>query len=47
MSKRVTIYLDEDLHRALDADDLAALEDRANEPVYALEEVLARAKTGP
>ena len=62
---RATIYLDEELHRALkvkaaatdrtiseivneavrrdlaeDADDLAAFEDRADEPVYAYEEVV-------
>jgi predicted transcriptional regulator len=62
---RATIYLDEELHRALkmkaaatdrtiseivneavrrdlaeDADDLAAFEDRADEPVYAFEEVV-------
>jgi predicted transcriptional regulator len=62
---RATIYLDEELHRALkikaaatdrtiseivneavrrdlaeDAEDLAAFEDRANEPVYAFEEVV-------
>lgn len=47
MSKRVTIYLDEELHRALDADDLVALEDRADKPVYALEEVLARVNPDP
>ncbi|HET6363105.1 MAG TPA: ribbon-helix-helix protein, CopG family [Gemmatimonadota bacterium] len=62
---RATIYLDEELHRALkikaaatdrtiseivneavrrdlaeDAEDLAAFEDRADEPVYAFEEVV-------
>ena len=62
---RATIYLDEELHRALkikaaatdrtiseivneavrrdlaeDADDLAAFEDRADEPIYAFEEVV-------
>jgi predicted transcriptional regulator len=62
---RATIYLDNELHRALkikaaatdrtiseivneavrrdlaeDADDLAAFEDRADEPVYAFEEVV-------
>ena len=62
---RATIYLNEELHRALkmkaaatdrtiseivneavrrdlaeDADDLAAFEDRADEPVYAFEEVV-------
>lgn len=62
---RATIYLDEELHRALkikaaatdrtiselvseavrrdlaeDADDLAVFEDRADEPVYAFEEVV-------
>ena len=62
---RATIYLDEELHRALkikaaatdrtiseivsdavrrdlaeDADDLAAFEDRADDPVYAFEEVV-------
>lgn len=62
---RATIYLDEELHRALkikaaatertiseivsdavrrdlaeDADDLAAFDDRADEPVYAFEEVV-------
>jgi len=65
MSRRATIYLDEDLHRALrmksaatdrtiseivneavrrdlaeDAEDLAAIEARKNEPSYAFEEVV-------
>jgi predicted transcriptional regulator len=65
MIKRATIYVDEDLHRALklkaaatdrtiseivneairrdlaeDAEDLAVFEDRADEPVYAFEEVV-------
>ena len=63
--RRSTIYLDDDLHRALrikaaatdrtisqivneavrrdlseDAEDLTAFEDRADEPVYAFEEVV-------
>lgn len=65
MSKRATVYLDEDLHRALkikavatdrtiseivneavrrdlaeDAEDLAAFEDRAAEPVLSFDDVL-------
>jgi predicted transcriptional regulator len=65
MNKRATIYLDEDLHRALkmkaaatdrtisesvgeavrrdlseDAQDLAAFEDREDEPAYAFEAVV-------
>ncbi|HUP19555.1 MAG TPA: CopG family transcriptional regulator [Gemmatimonadota bacterium] len=65
MTKRATIYLDDELHRALklksattdrtiselvneavrrdlaeDADDLAAFEEREDEPVYTFEEVV-------
>ena len=67
--KRYTVYLEEDLHRALkvksaetaysvsdmvneavrqalreDAEDLAAIDERKNEPVIPLEEVLKRLK---
>jgi predicted transcriptional regulator len=65
MTKRATVYLDEDLHRALklkaaatdqtiseivnkairrdlaeDAEDLAAFDDRSEEPAYSFEEVV-------
>ena len=67
--KRYTVYLEEDLHRALkvksaemaysvsdmvneavrqalreDAEDLAAIDERKNEPLIPLEEVLKRLK---
>jgi len=69
MTKRATIYLDPDLHKALrlkavetsrslselvneavreslfeDADDLAAFEDRANEPLVSYSEMVKRLK---
>ena len=69
LSKRATVYLDPELHRALkvkaaatsrsvsdlineairlslaeDAEDLAAFEERANEPLIALEDVLKELK---
>jgi len=69
LSKRATVYLDPELHRALkvkaaatsrsvsdlineairlslaeDAEDLAAFEERANEPLIAFEDVLKELK---
>jgi len=69
LSKRATVYLDPDIHRALkikaaatsrsmselineairlslaeDADDLAAFEERADEPLIAFEDVLKELK---